>query len=105
MPNPKNSGKRRQWRVKTTEAFQEAYGDEDNNRAVIIIEHDQDVELSAGPNDTGSLTPRVGGVSTFWSQVTGDERLGFIGLGRSHWESYERITEADAFDTDEEEIR
>ena len=101
MPNPKNSGKRRQWRVKTTEAFQDAYGDEENRREVIIIEHDQDVEIA----ENSSLTPKVNGNSKFWSEVTGDERLGFIGLGRSHWESYERITEADAFDTDEEEIR
>lgn len=102
MPNPKNSGKRRQWRVKTTEAFQDAYGTEDNRRAVIIIEHDQDVELSAGANDTGSLTPRVRGVSTFWSRVTGDDALHFIGLGRSHWESYEAITDDKTKDEDEE---
>lgn len=102
MTNPKNSGKRRQWRVKTTEAFQDAYGTEDNRREEIIVAFDQDVDLSAGDDDSGSLTPYVNGSSQFWYEVTGDRELHFIGLGRSHWESYEAITDDK---NEDEEIR
>lgn len=96
MPNPR---KRKQWRVKTTEAFQNAYGTSGNPRKELIINYHEEVDLKGDP---GSLTPYVGNESMFWRDVTGDDGLHFIGLGSSHWESYERIVEEEPAD---EEIR
>lgn len=78
-----------QWRVKTTEAFRESYGE---HLEELIVDAEEKVTLE---ESGGTLYVTVNGQKKFWYGVTGVSNLTFVGLNRSHWDSYEAIGEGE----------